>query len=106
MSATFLCGATGRPRPNITWYIHDDSDTLELVNMSDVRVTVTEEESGETELTSNLTLSNVLPSDAANYICHADNDVGDGMVTSSATLIVYGKWFCIDIMRMYYGAAL
>ena len=97
MSATFLCTTTGRPLPNITWYrTVDDSDTQERVDVSDVRVTVTEERNGQTELMSNLTLKSVLPSDAADYICHADNGVGDGMVRSSATLTVNGKWFCID----------
>ena len=79
MSATFLCAATGRPRPTITWYrtIDDDSDTQERVNVSDVRVTVTEieNENGDRELMSNLTVTNVRPSDTAIYICIAENVV-------------------------------
>ena len=65
--------------------------------MSDVRVTVTEEEMGDRELMSNLTLRSVLPSDAADYICLVDNDVGNGRVRSSATLSVNGTWYLYQL---------
>ena len=58
--------------------------------MSDVRVTVTEEEMGDREVMSNLTLRSVLPSDAADYTCHADNGVGNGRVRRNGSLIVNG----------------
>ena len=91
MSATFLCAATGRPVPTISWYTQDQIDTQRMVNVSDVRVTMTEQQRmGDRGLTSNLTLSSVLPSDAAIYICHADNGIGDGMVRSNGTLTVNG----------------
>ena len=97
MSATFLCAATGRPRPTITWYrTVGDSDTQERVNVSDVRVIVTEEEMGDRELMSNLTLRSVLPSDAVDYFCYADNGVGDDVVRSNATLTVNGEWFFME----------
>ena len=89
MSVTFLCAATGRPRPTITWYrTIGDSDTLERVNVSSNRVTVTENENGERELMSNLTVTNVRPSDAATYTCIADNGVDIEM--SNDTLTVNG----------------
>ena len=88
LSATFLCAVSGLPRPNITWYIHDDSDT-QRVSVSDVRVTVTEVV-GDRELMSNLTLRSVLPSDTGDYICHADNGVGNDVVRSNASLTVNG----------------
>ena len=91
MSVTFLCAATGRPRPTITWYTYDGNSTKEVVSASDVRVTVTEEEMGGREVMSNLTLRSVLPSDAADYICHVDNGVGNGRMRSSATLTLNGK---------------
>ena len=91
MSATFLCTATGRPRPTITWYqTVGDSDTQKRVNVSDVRVTVTEEEMGDRELMSNLTLRSVLPSDAATYVCIAENIVDVEM--SNDTLTVNGMF--------------
>ena len=89
MSATFLCGATGRPRPTITWYrTIGDSDTLERVNVSDNRVTLSENENGDRELMSSLTVTNVLPPDAATYICIAENGVDIEM--SNDTLTVNG----------------
>ena len=91
MSVTFLCTVTGRPHPTITWYTYDGNSTKEVVNASDARVILTEEEIGDREVISNLTLRSVLPSDAANYICHGDNGVGNGRVSSSATLTVNGK---------------
>ena len=97
MSATFFCAATGRPRPTINWYqTVGDNDTQERVDMSDVRVTVTEEEMGDRELMSNLTLRSILPSDAVDYFCHADNGVGDDVVRTNATLTVNGKWFFME----------
>ena len=91
MSATFLCAATGKPRPTITWYrTVDDSDTLERVNVSNNRVTVTENENGDRELMSNLTVTNVRPSDTATYICIAENWVAIEM--SNDTLTVNGTY--------------
>ena len=90
MSATFLCAATGRPRPTITWYkTLDDSDTQERVNVSDVRVTVTENLIGDRGLMSNLSMTNVRPSDTATYICIAKNVVA--IDKSNDTLTVNGK---------------
>ena len=91
MSVTFLCAATGRPRPTITWYTYDDSSTLEAVDLSNSRITLTEEEMRDREGMSNLTLRSVLPSDAADYICHADNH-NIGSTRSNATLTVNGVW--------------
>ena len=89
-SATFLCAATGRPRPTITWYkTVNDSNIQECVNVSIARVTVSENEIGDKELMSNLTLSNLLPSDATDYFCAAQNAIN--AVMSNATLIVNGK---------------
>ena len=42
------------------------------------------------EVMSNLTLRSVLPSDAAEYTCHADNGVGNGRVRRNGSLIVNG----------------
>ena len=96
MSATFLCAATGRPRPTITWYrTIDDSDTQERVNVSDNRVTVTENEIGDRELMSNLTVINVLQSDTATYICFAENVVDIKMsndtLTVNGTSVIYNE---------------
>ena len=90
MPATFLCAITGKPRPMIIWYkTSESSDTQERANVSDDRVTVTENENGDRELMSNLTVTNVLPSDTATYVCFAENVVNIGM--SNATLTVNGE---------------
>ncbi len=89
MSAPFLCAATGRPRPSITWYRDDANDSLLAVNVSDPRVIVTETEMGERQLISNLTINDVLPSDSNVYRCIAVNDIGNDM--RNATLTVNGE---------------
>ena len=94
MSATLLCAATGRPRPTITWYrTPGDSDTQERVNVSDNRAIVTENEIGDRELLSNLTVTNVLPSDTATYICIAENvvdiDKSNDTLTVNGTSVIY-----------------
>ncbi len=89
MSAPFLCAATGRPPPSITWYRDGTNDSLLAVNVSDPRVIVTATEMGERELISNLTINNVLPSDSNVYRCIAVNDIGNDM--HNATLTVNGE---------------
>ncbi len=86
MSASFLCTATGRPRPSITWYRDDTNDSLLAVNVSDPRVIVTETEMGERELVSNLTINDILPSDSDVYHCIAENDVNSDMSNTSLTV--------------------
>ena len=105
MSATFLCTATGRPRPTITWYrTVDDGGMPEQVNISVTRATAFEVEMGDADVLSNLTLSDVLPSSAGNYSCTAENDVmhSSGMVRSSrsATLTVNGMHICMCVLWM------
>ena len=89
-SAEFVCVATGRPRPTITWYqTVDDSNMRVCVNLSNVRVTVSEVEMGERGSISTLTLSNTLPSNAATYVCVAENVVTTD--EDNATLTVNGN---------------
>ena len=89
MSAPFLCAATGRPRPSITWYKDGTNNSLLAVNVSDPRVIVTETEMGERELISNFTINDVLPSDSNVYRCIAENYVDSDM--RNATLTVNGE---------------
>ena len=98
LSAIFSCAATGLPRPKITWYTHNESDAPESVNVSDVRVTVTEVVIGGRELMSNLTLRSVLPSDAAFYDCVAENVVMDVMSNDTGILTVNGKGESFDTL--------
>ena len=92
-SVLFICEATGRPRPRITWYKHDDSGQLTVIDVADSRITVSEVEDGEREIMSNLTLNSVLPSDSATYVCSAENEVAvGGVVRENATLTVNGMY--------------
>ena len=92
-SVLFICEATGRPRPRITWYKYDDSGLLTVIDVTDSRITVSEGEDGEREIMSNLTLDSVLPSDSATYVCSAENEVAvDGIVRENATLTVNGMY--------------
>ena len=95
-SVLFICEATGRPRPRITWYKYDDSGLLTVIDVTDSRITVSEVEDGERGIMSNLTLDSVLPSDSATYVCSAENEVAvDGVTRANASLTVNGKHACI-----------
>ena len=63
-SVLFSCEATGRPRPQITWF-RDSSQNM-ISESDDISISVLE--IGERELMSNLSLNGVLPSDAGVYI--------------------------------------
>ena len=93
-SVLFICEATGRPRPRITWYKADDSGQLTVIDVTDpLRITVSQVEDEEREVMSNLTLNSVLPSDSATYVCSAENEVVvDGIVRENATLTVNGMY--------------
>ena len=92
-SVLFICEATGRPRPGITWYKVDGSGLLTVVDVNDSGITVSEMEDGEREIMSNLTLDSVLPSDSVTYVCSAENEVAIvGVARENATLTVNGMY--------------
>ena len=83
-SATFLCNATARPRPEITWWrmgnqLMAQTNTIEISSDS----------FGEREIESNLTIIMADPSDTGGYICQATNVAGQDNAT--AELTVHGK---------------
>ena len=84
--ATFSCLATGRPRPAITWIRLSD---FAILQPSPGNIITVEQEIGERERRSNLTIVDTGPSDADAYGCVAMNEPGD--TTEQATLIVHGK---------------
>ena len=92
-SALFICEATGRPRPRITWYKAGGSGLLTVVDVNDSRINVSEMEDGEREIMSNLTLDIALPSDSVTYVCSAENEVAIvGVARENATLTVNGMY--------------
>ncbi len=91
MNVLFVCASSGRPRPNITWYRDAVNNSLLPVNLSDVRVTVSQTEEGERVLISELTLRSVLPSDSGVYHCIAENTVDSDV--RNATLAVNGELY-------------
>ena len=84
--ATFSCLATGRPRPTIVWTRL--SDMTPLQNQSATFVIV-EQEIGNRERRSMLTILGSQPSDAGGYACVAMNEPGS--VMQLATLTVHGE---------------
>ena len=84
--ATFSCLATGRPRPDIMWTRL--SDMVQLQNQSATFVIV-EQEIGDRERRSNLTILGTQPSDVGGYACVARNEPGS--VIQQATLTVHGE---------------
>ena len=84
--ATFSCLATGRPRPGIVWTRL--SDMVQLQPQSGV-YRIEEQEIGDRERRSMLTILDSQPSDAGGYACVAINEPGSVMV--QATLTVHGE---------------
>ena len=87
---TFSCLATGRPRPVILWVRH--SDITQLLPPS-VDFSIDEEEIGDRERRSNLTIIGTQPSDSGAYRCVAVNE--PGINVEQATLTVHGKRICL-----------
>ena len=87
--ATFSCLATGRPRPTIVWTRL--SDMVQLQNQS-VDVMIVEQEIGNRERRSMLTILGSEPSDAGGYACVAMNEPGSVML--QATLTVHSELDC------------
>ena len=85
-NATFSCQATGRPRPTIVWTRL--SDMVQLQNQSGV-YRIEEQEIGDRERRSMLTIVGTQPSDAGAYACVALNEPGNA--TQQATLTVHGE---------------
>ena len=84
--ATFSCLATGRPRPDIVWTRL--SDMTQLQNQSGGH-RIEEQEIGDRERRSNLTIFGSQPSDAGGYACVAVNEPGSVML--QANLTVHGE---------------
>jgi len=83
-SATFLCNATARPRPQITWW-RMGSQLMELPGVTEIN-SYTYGERGSLS-TLNITMAD--PSDAGGYVCMATNVAGRD--TSAVELTVHGK---------------
>ena len=82
--AEFVCNATARPRPTITWYTDDGMSRALLIDS--VNATIMEQETGDRELTSTLAISPTAPSDATYYVCVAENVVDTDEMTSNLTI--------------------
>ena len=99
-SATFTCNATARPRPTITWYTDDGSGNRTPLMNGTNYFTIMEQENGDRELISTLTISPTAPSDATDYVCVADNVVDTDEMTNSLT--VYGMYICMHVQCVLY----
>ena len=92
-SATFTCLVTGRPRPDITWMMYDNGSLVDIPGAANVDYQISEEEIGDRERMSNLTLLDSQPSDSGQYVCVGRNNVT--YAQESATLAVQGISHCI-----------
>ena len=86
----FVCNATARPRPIITWWRANSSGGINQV-LNDMNKTIIESEpfGEERGQLSTLTILVVQPSDAGMYLCQAENQAGTA--EASASLTVHGK---------------
>ena len=82
-TATITCQATGRPLPNISWYLNSNS----LVNGT--KHTISEMSLNTTTINSTLTIMSVKSSDVGTYTCNATNVVSND--SSSGVLTVNGE---------------
>ena len=88
--AVFTCNATGRPRPNITWWRRDnDRSTFQLIEVMNKLAIESESFGVERERASTLIVLDIQPSDAGVYSCQAENEVD--IDEENATLTVHGK---------------
>ena len=83
-SAIFLCNATARPRPQITWW-RMGSQLIEQPGVIEISNSAFKER----EIVSNLIIVTSDPSDAGGYVCMATNVIGQD--TATAELTVHGK---------------
>ena len=83
--ASFACLVTGKPRPQILWVRLADMAQLQ----SRLGLTIDEQEVGDKERKSNLTIIGVQLSDAGVYVCVATNEVGS--IMAHVTLTVHGE---------------
>ena len=89
-NASFTCVATGRPRPNITWWrLESDGSVVQQVTNKENKTSITTVPLGEREVTSTLTILWVNASDGGMYSCVADNEASS--TSASATLTVHGE---------------
>ena len=88
-TVSFICTASGVPRPNITWF----SPSSETLMFGSNGVTIMEMQEGDREIVSTMSIATTAPSVAGQYRCVADNGVtGVGDVNDvTALLMVYGK---------------
>lgn len=98
-SATFFCRVYGLPRPSIAW-LYVGSSGLEMLNCSGseestCNYVIEETSEGERNLTSVLTLTMALRSDAGQYACSSSNVVGTELASACLTVL------CKSILHVY-----
>ena len=86
----FVCTAEARPRPSITWYKVEESDSRTMLTGTEEGVSITAMD-GDTDrmIVSSILLNTSRPSFSAVYVCVATNPVDSA--EASATLNVYGE---------------
>ena len=86
ISIALLCPVTGIMLPTVEWS-HNGS----VVNVSDPHINITQrtDQNDASIQVSILTIMTVMSSDNGNYECTASNNVINGTVTASVTLVVF-----------------
>ena len=88
-NATFSCLATGRPRPDIVWTKLSDMTQLQNQRSQSADFMIEEQEIGDRERRSNLTILDTQPPDAGAYACVGMNE--PGTEREQAILTVHGE---------------
>ena len=91
---TFSCQATGEPIPTIIWYFNSI-----MINASNTRKYNISNSTNGSVITSVFTILNTQSSDAGNYTCYAENDLGNDQ--DPGALTINGKQTCLVFLNMY-----
>ena len=97
-SATILCEAIGYPPPTVIWSSSNE-DLSDRVLVSD-SVSVSTGYGNVTRVSVNLIITNAIREDTGEYICSANNSIGDDY--KNVSIIVQCKLFVSVYVCKYY----
>ena len=96
-SAAILCEAIGYPPPTVIWSSSNE-DLSDRVSVSD-SVSIPTGYGNITRVSVNLIITNAIREDTGEYICSANNSIGDD--NKNVSIIVQCKLICKCIKCMY-----
>ena len=90
----FTCSAEGLPRPSFSWIRHNGNNSLLIDVNVNTQYSITYADIGDRGSTSSLYIANVSPFEVGDYLCVANNVLGQA--TAQGSLTVYSKCLVFD----------